>query len=277
MNIIASPRSRRRSAVVAEAAFKIPGAFTEPSFTDPVGRMRAEMFLETPTLQEAPQYHQDIKNPIDLRKIKQKIENNEYTSLSQFSADVHLMFNNARAFNAKDSLIFDDANALENVFDEHLKQADLSWPSIISAAAEIYPRCVQAAFPSRVTDILTKAFQQNRLPDRSVDSRWGRVCPTLSILVKSFAQLDQFRSSQYLHDNHDHRSSDIYPVEGVLGAMNVSDDFRVVDNNGKTTEMPPAPKSGSIHITVNVVPYLTVGSQFEVRIDGTEVIHDCIA
>lgn len=46
-----------------------------------------------------------------------------YTSVTQYSNDWRLMFSNARQYNMDGSQIYEDANALENVFEVALREA----------------------------------------------------------------------------------------------------------------------------------------------------------
>lgn len=45
--------------------------------------------------------------------IKRKISNKVYKDVKEFEADLMLMFNNARRYNAEGSAVYDDANTLQ--------------------------------------------------------------------------------------------------------------------------------------------------------------------
>ncbi|KTW30206.1 hypothetical protein T552_00684 [Pneumocystis carinii B80] len=83
---------------------------------------RSEMFLELPNKRIYPDYYILIKNPIALNKIKKRLDNSYYTSLDDFKADFHQMFENARTYNEEGSMIYDDANALEDVLNRSIEE-----------------------------------------------------------------------------------------------------------------------------------------------------------
>ncbi|EMR10860.1 hypothetical protein PNEG_01006 [Pneumocystis murina B123] len=83
---------------------------------------RSEMFLELPNKRIYPDYYMLIKNPIALNKIKKRLDSSYYTSLDDFKADFYQMFENARTYNEEGSMIYDDANALENVLNRSIEE-----------------------------------------------------------------------------------------------------------------------------------------------------------
>lgn len=54
-----------------------------------------------------PDYYDDIANPISLTQIKRKIKKKKYISLNEMAADMNLMFENAKEYNADESKIFE--------------------------------------------------------------------------------------------------------------------------------------------------------------------------
>ena len=48
---------------------------------------------------QVPDYHQIVKDPIDLQSMKTKWRNDEYTSAAEFVVDVARMFDNAQLYN----------------------------------------------------------------------------------------------------------------------------------------------------------------------------------
>lgn len=70
-------------------------------------------------------YREIVKEPIDLSKIERKLKTDRYTSLEEFSADVHLIFTNCRTYNS-DPVHGADiramAKTLEAYFEELLQE-----------------------------------------------------------------------------------------------------------------------------------------------------------
>lgn len=62
-------------------------------------------------------YHDIIKQPMDLGTIKVKMEGREYNSSSEFAADVRLMFSNCYRYNPPDHDVVKMARQLQDVFE----------------------------------------------------------------------------------------------------------------------------------------------------------------
>ncbi|CAH0560944.1 unnamed protein product [Brassicogethes aeneus] len=70
-------------------------------------------------------YHAIIKEPIALDTMRQKLNwtsENHYRSMESLVRDVRKMFKNAYTFNAPESLVYNEAKALEKFFDEQLEK-----------------------------------------------------------------------------------------------------------------------------------------------------------
>jgi hypothetical protein len=57
-------------------------------------------------LQRYPEYYNVIKEPIDLKTIAMRIQDNQYRSLDHLEKDMLLMCKNARTFNEPGSVIY---------------------------------------------------------------------------------------------------------------------------------------------------------------------------
>ncbi|KZO99691.1 hypothetical protein CALVIDRAFT_476757 [Calocera viscosa TUFC12733] len=89
---------------------------------DDKGRKRCDLFREPPSKKWYPEYYTVILNPIAMSNIRRKLNSNLYKTVQEFRADWSLMWNNARTFNAEDSLVYADSVVLEKVFDEAYKR-----------------------------------------------------------------------------------------------------------------------------------------------------------
>lgn len=78
-------------------------------------RRLSTVFHLLPSKDLYPEYYDVISDPIDLKTIGQKIQENEYKSLNELEKDLLLMIKNAKLFNEPGSQIYKDANALRKL------------------------------------------------------------------------------------------------------------------------------------------------------------------
>ncbi|KAK7869922.1 hypothetical protein R5R35_013708 [Gryllus longicercus] len=86
------------------------------------GRQPILMFMEKPSKKLYPDYFQVIAEPIDMLTIESNIKSDKYTNEEEFLADLRLMFSNCRQYNEEGSMIYEDANKLEEVLMEKVKE-----------------------------------------------------------------------------------------------------------------------------------------------------------
>lgn len=63
-----------------------------------------------------PNYHTIIRKPIDLSKIREKMEKGEYKSALEFEFDIQLMINNCFVYNSPEDTVYGLAKDLQNIF-----------------------------------------------------------------------------------------------------------------------------------------------------------------
>lgn len=73
-----------------------------------------------PVALNIPDYHSVIKKPMDLRTIREKLENGQYENAKEFEADVRLVFANCHKYNGPDHPIRNQAKQLEGIFDQEM-------------------------------------------------------------------------------------------------------------------------------------------------------------
>ncbi|KPM06633.1 global transcription activator SNF2L2-like protein [Sarcoptes scabiei] len=78
----------------------------------------ADAFLELPSRKELPDYYELIRRPLDIKKIRSRINNHKYRSLQELREDFLTMCSNAQIYNMEHSQIHDDSLALQKIFDE---------------------------------------------------------------------------------------------------------------------------------------------------------------
>ncbi|XP_050553986.1 protein polybromo-1 isoform X8 [Spodoptera frugiperda] len=91
-------------------------------FTCSDGRQPMLLFMEKPSKKLYPEYYNVIEKPIDMITIEANIKNDRYNSIDEMVSDFRLMFSNCRQFNEEGSMIYEDANLLERVMNEKLKE-----------------------------------------------------------------------------------------------------------------------------------------------------------
>lgn len=87
-------------------------------YEEETGRRRIDLFLELPSKRFYADYYILIKNPIACDIIQKRINNGTYQMLGEFCADFKLMFDNARVYNQEGSVVVDDANVLQQAFND---------------------------------------------------------------------------------------------------------------------------------------------------------------
>jgi len=70
---------------------------------------------------QLPTYPKIVKRPMDLGTVEQRLLNLRYSTTSDFSGDVNLVWNNAHAFNQDDSEIYIAATQLAAEFEQRMK------------------------------------------------------------------------------------------------------------------------------------------------------------
>ncbi|KAK7208384.1 hypothetical protein BZA70DRAFT_273581 [Myxozyma melibiosi] len=88
-------------------------------------------FDRLPDNKQYPEYYREIADPIALDIIRRNIKRRDYPTVEAFMADLELMFNNAKQFNAPNSQIYRDTVALHklvlNIAAEEMKKPDSAY------------------------------------------------------------------------------------------------------------------------------------------------------
>ena len=78
--------------------------------------------MKLPSRRRYLDYYREIKNPITLSQIRAKIVREEYANMAELTADLSLMFENAKQYNRPDSKIFKDAVKLHRLMNSKTQQ-----------------------------------------------------------------------------------------------------------------------------------------------------------
>ncbi|WWC92244.1 uncharacterized protein L201_007198 [Kwoniella dendrophila CBS 6074] len=79
------------------------------------GDEMAHPFIKLPNKRALPDYYETIKHPLSLEMVQQKLDASEYQTLKDVCADLGQIFNNAKRYNVKESLIFQYAKKLHKM------------------------------------------------------------------------------------------------------------------------------------------------------------------
>ncbi|KAF8211169.1 Bromodomain-containing protein [Mycena galopus ATCC 62051] len=81
-------------------------------------RRICQLFLRLPRSDHFPDYYELISEPISMTMIKSLSQKaTHYTSITEYCAAWHLMFDNARQYNVDASQVYKDADHLQRLFD----------------------------------------------------------------------------------------------------------------------------------------------------------------
>ncbi|KAJ4366825.1 transcriptional regulator [Neocucurbitaria cava] len=100
----------------------------ESSDPDIPNRGIIDPFIDLPDKWDYPDYYQHIKNPVCMNQIKKKINKKEYLSVKQFRQDLGLLCNNCRTYNEDTSLLYADANLIEQTALDKMREATAEYP-----------------------------------------------------------------------------------------------------------------------------------------------------
>ncbi|KAM0719229.1 hypothetical protein Q7P37_005134 [Cladosporium fusiforme] len=85
-------------------------------------------FVELPPKNDYPDYYQLIKQPICMKQIENKINKKQYQSLKQFRQDVGLLCANCKQYNEDGSVLYNDANVIEDALVAKLREETAAHP-----------------------------------------------------------------------------------------------------------------------------------------------------
>ncbi|KAH8725415.1 SNF2 family N-terminal domain-containing protein [Phaeosphaeriaceae sp. PMI808] len=124
-----SPDSRASLQKVVNAVYEALNDLEEESVDPDIpNRGIIDPFIELPDKWDYPDYYQLIKNPICMNQIKKKINKKEYQSIRQFRQDLGLLCNNCRHYNEDSSLLYADANLIEQTALDKMREATAAYP-----------------------------------------------------------------------------------------------------------------------------------------------------
>ncbi|KAG9291594.1 hypothetical protein G9A89_022013 [Geosiphon pyriformis] len=91
---------------------------------------KQEIFAKPVSLDEAPDYLDHIKNPMDFSTIRKKIDGYQYETISEFKADLNLTFTNAMFYNTSNTIYFRTARRIQSQSEEIVMKAEEKFSQI---------------------------------------------------------------------------------------------------------------------------------------------------
>ncbi|KAJ1355467.1 Protein polybromo-1 [Parelaphostrongylus tenuis] len=85
-------------------------------YTDSENRQLSDKFIRTPSRRTEPDYYKQIKSPIDLTRIQQKLKTEEYQSFDEFCNDIELLIDNTRNYYKEEAEEYRAANELLEIY-----------------------------------------------------------------------------------------------------------------------------------------------------------------
>jgi histone acetyltransferase len=83
-------------------------------------------FREPVDIAKVPDYYDNIKNPMDLKTVRKKVEkeiaDGGYSLIGEFKRDIAQIFENARTYNQKETIYYKYANQLEMLVKHDLER-----------------------------------------------------------------------------------------------------------------------------------------------------------
>jgi protein polybromo-1 len=170
------------------------------------GRKLSTMFQKLPSKAEYPDYYNIIRKPMDLSRIRQKLDNNQYETQRTFFTDLKLCFENACKFNEPDSQIYKDALTFQQEIMEICAEdaeEDKSVPSVQSQVRRILTnllvsvntytergRCLSNSF-TEVVDM----FRKNGIPTDEMPFTLDQI--KMNLDKGRYKRLDRFQEDVF--------------------------------------------------------------------------------
>ena len=113
--------------------------------------MRSALFRDLPIRSQFPDYFQIIKEPLSLNQVRSRIQSGKYEQLSNFMADLAIVFTNARKYNDPLSQIYFDSEEMEFLAEQELEIWQDDWryqQALAHYEAQLPPKPKRAASAS---------------------------------------------------------------------------------------------------------------------------------
>ncbi|KAJ3140355.1 hypothetical protein HK100_010252 [Physocladia obscura] len=147
------------------------------------GRNLAALFNALPNSQIYPDYYVLIQHPTALNIMQQKINGGKYNTIADLKAEMRLMIENAKTYNAPGSLIYEDAETLWEVFNAEVAKvrAQYTTAAVESSSSSLFhhhhsttPRVKLTTNSSKPSHTATPTTSYETHPENYILSRDGK-------------------------------------------------------------------------------------------------------
>lgn len=171
-------------------------AITEKLLSHPLSNLFSHPI--DPEIDQAPNYLQIIKNPMDLGTIHKRIEDGTYKSVNHWISDVNLVWSNSILYNTEASYIALATHYLQDIFQKELARNGLanysSWLQICQHYQSSIGKQIKESSPSSLNKYYSKmdystpisvTQNANEIADVGVLSNSTEVLQVLQILSQN--------------------------------------------------------------------------------------------
>ncbi|KAK6410768.1 transcriptional regulator, partial [Oleoguttula sp. CCFEE 5521] len=127
-DILSSSERETLQKVLNDVYEAIDDLVEESSEPDVQPRGIIDPFMDLPPRSMYADYYQLIRQPIAMKQIENKIKKAQYQNLRQFRGDVGLLCRNCRQYNEDGSVLYNDANLIEETCLQKLREETANLP-----------------------------------------------------------------------------------------------------------------------------------------------------
>ncbi|KAM9410171.1 protein polybromo-1-like isoform 4-T4 [Pholidichthys leucotaenia] len=157
------------------------------------GRRLCDLFMVKPSKKDYPDYYKVILEPMDLRTIEHNIRTDKYMTEDSVVEDMKLMFRNARHYNEEGSQVYNDANILEKIMKDKLRDLGPATDDddMISPKLKIRKNSLTLKKSKYLTPLQQKLNELYEAVKNYTDKR-GRRLSTIFLRLPSRAELPDY-------------------------------------------------------------------------------------
>ena len=118
------PAVSSAAAAIVQLTSRIASAFHAVTSCKDGRRKRSDIFMDLPDREDYPDYYDLIAEPIDLNTIGKRVKSGGFKTWEDFEGLMMKVFSNAKQYNHPDSEIYEDAEAMQSLFEDLASEAE---------------------------------------------------------------------------------------------------------------------------------------------------------